>query len=134
MILIKANMTQEMSLDTMVRNIHLNEMLQKNPNQVGHFNFHGAFRQTFIDLVAMRIPLPAIYVIEDRDGNYHAAGEYANDFLTSLSIYITANEDERHLVRRAMETTVEVIIIRCNNSNEKIKNLLEILKSLKVTA
>ena len=128
---IKANLSQELNLDMMLRTISLGEIFDEDSCR-GRFEFHGAFRQEFIDLVAMKITLPSIYFIEDRDGTYYAAGEYANDFLTSLDMYIGANDDARHLIRRAKETRVEAIIIRCNNTTEQVKNLSRILSSLKV--
>ena len=122
---VKANMTQEMNLDTVTRRLRLAEIIDRY-----NVKFHGHFRQVIVDLIAMRIPLPGIYVVEDHDGVYHAVGRYANDFLTSIEAYVSSNTDERHLVRRAMETPVELIIIRCTNSKEKIKNLFSVLKSI----
>ena len=130
----KARLTQEMSLNTMVRKMNLGEVFRTTENRLGQFIFHGEFRQAFVDLVAMKIPLPAIYVLEDEHGHYCALNEFANDFLTSLNAYITMNDDERYLVRRACETSVDVIIIRCNNSSEKVDHVLDILKTLKVVA
>jgi hypothetical protein len=97
-------------------------------NNCPDVSFFGAVRPDMLPLVAARINLPAIFVSEDKQGNWHAVGCYANDLLTTVAAYLRAGEDEFNLLRRVAEMEIDINIIRCNNTTQQINNFLEILK------
>ena len=137
----KANPTQEKYCDILKSNRTFGLIHQYSVSSIGtitkefqpaRYNFNGVFKQELLDMVAMRVPMPAIFMIEHKDGTFEAVGDYANDLLTTIISYLNDNDDDIQILRRVESNDQNINIIRCNNSPEKIQMLLDDLRANKV--
>lgn len=101
--------------------------------QKAQYTSYGTFRPEMVSLAVLRLPFPAIFLLEDKQGNYHALGEYANDLITSIVTYLDdCADDDRHISRRVEDTRINLNIIRCTNSLDQVNNLQNLLKTLNI--
>lgn len=104
------------------------ELIDKDSKTTPKVSFFGAIRPDLLPLLGAGMTLPSIYMLEDKNGDWHATGCYANDLLTTVAAYLRAGEDTFHTLRKVGEGEITLNIIRASNSNHQINNFLEILK------